>query len=1074
MAIQFNDITAIGDVFEIQTLNPIIGIQTITGYSDVVLNETMNRFFVREFRYSLNAITYSEWIELTDLNLNDIFVTDSDIFDIQYRYTRSGTDYSGYLTFISIQLDGTIHDIPNPQIFTDLYFNKFFNYNDDTVIRWALNVLDKLYKKGIVANYVERETEGGNDEDYLAFFGALTHFMAILVRYAREFKDFTFNDVLLTEYLRQKGIFVSEGTSLSDLQDILQNVYLNFMYRGTNKMVSGELLRLIRKGATDEFIWGLLEPEKTIWNVNNNSPMYKGSKNAINLVKAYEYNEQIESLSIYPLIEDSFVSLYTDGSIDVMRILDVHALSYFPIDTIFSGIGDAKINDKLIVVDSRLSYEITFKVKQAILGDYFSMNIYLYDKDQNLLVDGLISAVDGTQTNSVIDSASLLKDDEYYFIRAIIFNENMSYNVKNVLDIGFGNHLIFNNSNAKYMEIELGSYVIGGGDWDGLNDLRIYDFKVRPLWMIADGFVMVSNTIVSFIENNSEQDNNTVLNNIKRFMIPYNCNLKNQFLDELTLPIGTPLKMVVLVQDETIIHSINGKITITASGGVQPYQYSIDNGSTFFDSNVFDNLAPGTYHIVTKDEEGTQVTETVVIAVGLSDLNFTAFVTLSSRLDISDAQIELIASGGTSPYFYSKNGIDYSSSPIFTGLIAGNYTMYVRDTDGTIVNKPVVVGSIRDKIVTVIVVDEENVPVQSVDVSVISEHYTTDVNGEAIIYLTSGSYDFSLIKIGYKSMIMTGVTVTSDRDVDVIIQTYYSLSFNVKDLLNVNLSGVLIETILAPIGQSLFSLTTDGSGNVIKDFIIAGDYQFRFSKSGFVIKVDNKTLVVTDSLDVVLSNSEFLFTTPGTFTWVVPSGYSRALVECIGAGGTGNGNSVNVHGGAGASYAASFVNVIPSESYKIIVALKTIGELGVNSLIYGLPSSFGTNILNIVSALGGQCATYTGAGLGSIAGCIGSIKFKGGNGDTFRIDTIAYSGAGGGAAGNLGNGYNASNPNGGNGNGLNSGKGAASTPQVFEAKGYNGINYGGGGSGAGGHITGHPNKEGGDGASGLVRITWIS
>lgn len=49
----------------------------------------------------------------------------------------------------------------------------------------------------------------------------------------------------------------------------------------------------------------------------------------------------------------------------------------------------------------------------------------------------------------------------------------------------------------------------------------------------------------------------------------------------------------------------DGAVTITASGGVGGYTYSID-GTTFQGSSVFSNLCTGSYTVVIKDSEGSQ------------------------------------------------------------------------------------------------------------------------------------------------------------------------------------------------------------------------------------------------------------------------------------------------------------------------------------------------------------------------------------------------------------------------------------------------------------------------------------
>ena len=58
----------------------------------------------------------------------------------------------------------------------------------------------------------------------------------------------------------------------------------------------------------------------------------------------------------------------------------------------------------------------------------------------------------------------------------------------------------------------------------------------------------------------------------------------------------------------------NGEISIQVSGGISPYQYSIDDGESFQEDNVFTDLDPGFYNVSTLDSRGcegnTQITVT--------------------------------------------------------------------------------------------------------------------------------------------------------------------------------------------------------------------------------------------------------------------------------------------------------------------------------------------------------------------------------------------------------------------------------------------------------------------------------
>jgi len=72
----------------------------------------------------------------------------------------------------------------------------------------------------------------------------------------------------------------------------------------------------------------------------------------------------------------------------------------------------------------------------------------------------------------------------------------------------------------------------------------------------------------------------------------------------------------------------DGSITINTSTGLEPLQYSIDGGQTFFNSNTFSDLIPGSYAIVVRDtfdacihEENVTVEFDIVIDVNDISLN---------------------------------------------------------------------------------------------------------------------------------------------------------------------------------------------------------------------------------------------------------------------------------------------------------------------------------------------------------------------------------------------------------------------------------------------------------------------
>jgi uncharacterized protein (DUF2141 family) len=126
----------------------------------------------------------------------------------------------------------------------------------------------------------------------------------------------------------------------------------------------------------------------------------------------------------------------------------------------------------------------------------------------------------------------------------------------------------------------------------------------------------------------------------------------------------------------------DGSITLSSTGGSGASQYSI-NGINFQLSGSFTGLSAGTYACSVKDNANCSSFTTVTITQGAA-LNFTTSLTMLSCFGAADGAINVSAFGGTGSHSYSLNGINYQSTPEFTNLTAGNYTVYVKDVTSCI------------------------------------------------------------------------------------------------------------------------------------------------------------------------------------------------------------------------------------------------------------------------------------------------------------------------------------------------------------------------------------------------------
>src|SRR5438477_6457870 len=123
-----------------------------------------------------------------------------------------------------------------------------------------------------------------------------------------------------------------------------------------------------------------------------------------------------------------------------------------------------------------------------------------------------------------------------------------------------------------------------------------------------------------------------------------------------------------------------GSVTVAGSGGTSPYSYAID-GVTFGSSGTFSSLAAGSYTITVKDSKGCTTTQPVTITQPASALTASALATNPS-CSSGTGSITVTASGGTGTLSYSKDGTNFQSSNVFSGLAGGSYTITVKDANG--------------------------------------------------------------------------------------------------------------------------------------------------------------------------------------------------------------------------------------------------------------------------------------------------------------------------------------------------------------------------------------------------------
>ncbi|MGH1434610.1 MAG: cadherin-like domain-containing protein, partial [Lewinella sp.] len=125
---------------------------------------------------------------------------------------------------------------------------------------------------------------------------------------------------------------------------------------------------------------------------------------------------------------------------------------------------------------------------------------------------------------------------------------------------------------------------------------------------------------------------------------------------------------------------VDDQITVNASGGTPGYTYQLEDGMPQT-SNVFSNLANGTYSITITDENDCSTVISATVAVNNIIVTTTLVQGISCH-DVNDAIITVDATGGNPDYQYSINGGGFQLESTFTDLGPGDYTIEVLDQDG--------------------------------------------------------------------------------------------------------------------------------------------------------------------------------------------------------------------------------------------------------------------------------------------------------------------------------------------------------------------------------------------------------
>ncbi len=148
------------------------------------------------------------------------------------------------------------------------------------------------------------------------------------------------------------------------------------------------------------------------------------------------------------------------------------------------------------------------------------------------------------------------------------------------------------------------------------------------------------------------------------------------------------LKLNAQIKNISCFGNTDGAISLSATGGNIPYNFSVFDGASWVGGNNFYNLSSGNYVVKVNDKNQCSDSSEYFL---LEPSAISAYYSYSnpSCLGNNDGYIEILVSGGTEPYLFSWQNY-VVDLPLLSGLAQGIYKITISDSNDCEYSLPVV------------------------------------------------------------------------------------------------------------------------------------------------------------------------------------------------------------------------------------------------------------------------------------------------------------------------------------------------------------------------------------------------
>jgi len=427
-----------------------------------------------------------------------------------------------------------------------------------------------------------------------------------------------------------------------------------------------------------------------------------------------------------------------------------------------------------------------------------------------------------------------------------------------------------------------------------------------------------------------------------------------------------------VVTDVTCYGDSDGSIEITASGGFDPLEYSID-ATNYQSSNIFSGLAAGGYNIAIKSGECQIGTPLILVSQPPAISFISPSQANASCFGATDGSIAAEATGGSGTLSYSiDNGATYQQDFNFANLAAGDYTVIAFDgtcqaTQSFKITEPAELVLTNELLMNI-----SCGGISDGQINILADGGADPAN---ILYSLDGSAyaantTFSSLAPGDHILSVKSGVCTLTKTYTIVDPTISNESVSTSDVSCNGANDGSITITATSADQLEYSIDNGATYSSTPTFtnLNPGDYQVSVKTSG-----------CTSSLGIyTISEPPVLAITNEQVTGLTCNGNSNASISITAAGGPGPNIEYSIDGGVTYSASGDFTGLAPG-TYSITI------RSGSCTLIAGPYAITDPRISNVSVSVTNETCSGSGDGKIQISAASGlPLQYSIDNGATFQ------------------------------------------------------------------------------------------